>query len=541
MTRTEPAPAEQRHFDVLVIGAGFAGLRMLIEMRGRGLSAHLLEAGSDVGGTWYWHRYPGARTDTESWAYCYSFDPQLLQEWDWRDRYPSQRDVHAYLSHVADRYDLRGSIELNSKVAAIVRDSTANRWDVTTDDGRAYRAKFVIAATGGIAAGYRPDFPGFEDFQGQWFMSSAWPKEPVDFTGKRVGIFGTGSTGVQLIPQIAQTAEHLTVFQRTPNFVIPGRNLPLEAEQQKAIKRNYDSVWELAHNQVFGFPMRQAGRNANDVTAEERERIFEQGWEKGGFRFIFETFDDLFVDEQANEYAAEFVRNKIRAIVCDPDVAEMLCPTNHPIGTKRPPIGTQYYETYNRDNVTLVDISADPVDRITESGVATTNGVFDLDILVFATGFKVGTGSLERIDVRGEGGLPLSEVWADGPQTLMGVGVTGFPNFFLVGGPHSTIGNAPPVAERVTTWVGEVIDHMAQTGADTIEPTQEAMDQWGHLLQAIVDTTLLEKGKAAGSWFFGANTPDGPNRIVLYAAGVPGYFGELEQSAKTGYPGFKFQ
>ncbi|MGV0654744.1 NAD(P)/FAD-dependent oxidoreductase [Mycolicibacterium thermoresistibile] len=526
--------------DVLIIGAGFAGLRMLIEARSRGLRARVLEAGSDVGGTWYWNRYPGARTDTEAWTYCFSFDPELLQEWEWQDRYPSQREVQAYLDFVCHRHRLREDIEFNQRVTSLIRDSGSNTWTATTEAGGRYRATYVVAATGGIAHAYRPEIPDFDTFRGEWYMSAAWPKEGVDFNGKRVGIIGTGSTGVQLIPQIAQTAGHLTVFQRTPNFVLPARNHPLEEEQRKAIKRDYEQIWQLAHNQVFGFPIPPAGRNALDTPPEERRRILEEGWEKGGFRFIFETFDDLFVSEEANEIAAEFVRDKIRSIVHDPEVAERLCPTNHPLGTKRPPIGTNYYETYNRDNVTLVDLRSDPIERMVPNGIQTASGVVELEVLVFATGFKVGTGSLEQMDVRGERGVELKEVWRDGPQTLMGVGVAGFPNFFLIGGPHSTIGNAPPVAERASRWIGQVIEHLGRTGARAIEPTQQAMDEWAGLLQAIVDTTLLEKGKAANSWFFGANTPDGPNRIVLYAAGVPAYFDEFNRSEANGYPGFTF-
>lgn len=525
-------------YDCMIIGAGFAGLRALIEAHKRGLNARLIEAGTDVGGTWYWNRYPGARTDSESWVYCYSFDDGLLQDWVWEDRYPDQVQVQSYLAHVADRFDLRKDIDLSTRVEKMTRDDATNSWTVRTDAGTESTCTYLIAATGLLSVAHLP-FPGVESFKGERYVSSDWPKERPDFAGKRVGIVGTGSSGIQLIPLVAQTAGSLTVFQRTPNFVMPARNCPVDQLQRDAIKNDYSAIWEKARGHVFGFPMNTPGRNLVDTEESERQRILERGWEIGGFRFLLETFDDIYTDQHANDVTAEFVRNKIRAIVEDPETAELLCPKNHPIGSKRPPLGNYYYETYNRENVSLVDVSGDPIESITENGVRLTDGSeHELDVIIYATGFDAATGALTAIDIRGSDGRSLEDTWRPGARTALSVAVTGFPNLFLIGGPGSPFGNNPPITEFCATWIGDAITYLRDGGADFMDPTPEAMEEWTRKMQVIIDDSLMGQGEAAGTWFLGANIPGKPHTPLFYLGGAPAFRAELEEVAKQGYPGF---
>ena len=527
--------------DCIIVGAGFAGLRALIETRRRGLSARLIEAGSDVGGTWYWNRYPGARTDSESWVYCFSFDDDLLQDWAWPERYPDQPQVQGYLSHVADRFDLRRDIEFGTRVERAVRDDETNTWTVETDAERTLRCTYLIPAVGPLSAAYEPPFPGLESFRGERYLTARWPKEEVDFSGKRVAVIGTGATAVQLVPQAAQTAGHLTVFQRTPNYVLPARNCPLDANQQKAIKADYPAIWEQVRGQVFGFPMNPAGRVLADVDEAEARRVLEHGWEIGGFRFLFETFDDLLVDQRCNDLASEFVRDKIRAIVHDRDTAELLAPKNHPLGSKRPPLGHYYYETYNRENVSLVDVSANPIEEVTETGLRLADGTtYEFDMLIFATGFDAATGALTAIDIRGSDGRSLAEVWAEGAQTHLGLAVTGFPNMFMLGGPGFPFGNFPPTTEFAVNWVTDAIEHLRANGHGVMEADPEAMDAWSRKLQEIVDATVLGQGEAVNTWFLGANIPGKAHVPLFYLGGIPGYCAELQDSADKGYTGFTF-
>ncbi|MER5671905.1 flavin-containing monooxygenase [Pseudonocardia alni] len=528
-------------YDCIIIGAGFAGLRALIETRRRGLSAKLIEAGSDVGGTWHWNRYPGARTDSESWVYCFSFDEDLLQDWVWPERYPDRSAMQRYLSHVADRFDLRRDIEFGTRVERAVRDDDTNTWTVECDAETTLRCTFLIPAVGPLSAAYEPPFPGLESFRGERYLTARWPEEEVDVSGKRVAVVGTGATGVQLIPQLAQTAGHLTVFQRTPNYVMPARNCPIDPAQDKAIKADYPAIWEQVRGQVFGFPMNPAGRVFSDVDENEARRVLERGWEIGGFRFLFETFDDLLVDQRCNDVASEFVRNKIRAIVRDRDTAELLAPKNHPLGSKRPPLGHYYYETYNRANVSLVDVSTDPIEQITETGLRLADGsVHDVDVLIFATGFDAATGALTAIDIRGSEGRSLREVWADGARTHLGIAVTGFPNMFMLGGPGFPFGNFPPTTEVAVEWAADAIEHLRESGHDVMEADVEAMDAWSRTLQEIVDATVLGQGEAVNTWFLGANVPGKAHVPLFYLGGIPGYFAELQDSVDRGYSGFTF-
>ncbi|MGQ0623172.1 MAG: flavin-containing monooxygenase [Sporichthyaceae bacterium] len=532
-----PGPPD---YDVLVIGAGFGGLRLLHELRSRGFSVRVLEAGSDVGGTWYWNRYPGARTDSESWVYCYSFDEELAQEWNWSARFSAQPEIHAYLSHVADRFDLRKDIEVNTRVVAAEFDDGANRWTVRTESGHRRSAAFLIPATGYFSVPYDPPFPGLADFAGEWYQSQRWPAQVVDFAGKRVGVVGTGATGVQIIPEVAHTAGQLTVFQRTPTYVIPSRNHPLESPQQQAIKADYAAVWEQCRRQVFAFPIPRTGRRAADVCAADRERILEAGWERGGFRFIFETFDDVTADPASNAAAADFVRGKIRSIVADPHTAELLCPTDHPIGTKRIPLGHHYYETFNRANVELVSIKNNAIAAITARGVLLADGTeHRLDMLIFALGFDAATGALTRMAVRGRAGRDLAQEWSSGVRTYLGLGVEGFPNLLLLGGPHCPILNVPVLIEHQAKWIARLLEHLRASGQRRIEPRSTAVERWQERVQQLFDATLLGDAVTVGSYYVGANIPGKSTGPLFYFGGAPKYFREIDAVADAGYDGFE--
>jgi cation diffusion facilitator CzcD-associated flavoprotein CzcO len=529
-------------YDVLVVGAGFAGLRVLHELRGRGFSVRVLEAGDDVGGTWFWNRYPGARTDSEAWVYCFSFDERLQQEWDWPARFPSQPEVHAYLRHVADRFNLRKDSELGARVVAADYAASSNRWHVRTQDGRRWRCTYLVAATGNFSVPYEPRFPGIERFTGEVHHSQRWPSSPVSFAGRRVGVVGTGATAVQIIPEVAHSAAHLTVFQRTPTYVIPSRNHPLEAHERDAIKASYDRIWALCRRQVFAFPIERSGRKIDDVTPAQHQRILEAGWERGGFRFIFETLDDLTADPRSNAVAAEFVRNKIRTIVDDPATAERLCPKDHPIGAKRIPLGHHYYETYNRPNVTLVSIRDNPIAEVTARGLRLADGTeHALDMLILALGFDAATGALTRMGVRGRGGRALEQAWASGARTYLGLGVEGFPNLFILAGPHSPILNFPVLIEHKARWIGRALSHLRAAGKDCMEPRADAMDRWGERLMTLFNATLLPGAEAVGSYYVGANIPGKATGPLFYFGGAPKYFREIDAVADAGYAGFSIE
>src|SRR3954451_8740963 len=418
--------------DALVVGAGFAGLYQLICLRDRlDLSVQVLEAGDGVGGTWYWNRYPGARCDSESHAYCYTFSKELAQEWEWSERYPEQPEIMRYLNYVADRFDLKRHIRFNTRVTAAHYDETANRWNVRTEAGEQFTAKFLITAVGCLSTANVPSIPGLERFEGRWYHTGQWPHEGVDFTGKRVGLIGTGSTGIQAAPVIAETAAHLTVFQRTANYSVPARNAPLTGEFKRYVKENAAEIRQVMHSTVNGHPFTIADRSALETPPEERQAIYEAAWEIGSLRFRA-TFRDLLTDKAANDTAADFIRAKIREIVKDPTTAAKLSDFDHPYAAKRPPIDTDYFETFNRDNVELVDVRADPIEQITPQGIRTRDVEYPLDIIVFATGFDGMTGSLLRMDIRGRDGLPLAKAWAAGPRNYLGLQVAGFPNLFTV-------------------------------------------------------------------------------------------------------------
>ncbi|MGH7818234.1 MAG: flavin-containing monooxygenase, partial [Candidatus Binatia bacterium] len=443
MSSSKPNPRNARsgqdqELDAVIVGAGFSGLYMLYRARDvLGLKARVYEAGDGVGGTWYWNRYPGARCDSESYYYSYSFSEELEQEWEWSSRYPEQPEILRYLNHVADRFGLRRDIQLGTRVTRAAFDEATDRWEVRTDKGDVVSARFLISAVGCLSAANIPKLEGLDRFEGEWYHTGAWPHDGVDFRGKRVGQIGTGSTGIQAAPVIAVEAEHLFVFQRTPNFSVPARNAPLAPETTREVKANYRGIRRLSRDSFGGFPFKFTDRSALEVSEEERRATYERLWQEGGLKFVFDSFCDLLFNKAANDTAAEFIRGKIREIVKDDAVARKLLPTDHPYATKRPPIDTDYYETFNRDNVTLVDLRQSPIVEVTPRGLRTTEAEYDLDIIVFATGFDAMTGSLLKIDVQGSSGRSLREKWAEGPRTYLGLQIAGFPNLFTITGPGS--------------------------------------------------------------------------------------------------------
>jgi len=537
MSAAEDTPPVSTHFDAIIIGAGFGGLRMIYELRQRGLSLRLFEAASDVGGTWYWNRYPGARTDTEAWAYCFSFSKELQDEWDWPERMPTAPQMRDYLGHVADRFDMRKDIQFNSRIRSAIYNEAENSWTVTTEHGDSFSCTYLISASGLLTIPVKPPFPGVDDYQGELLLSSRWPKEPVSFAGKRVALLGSGSTAVQMLPVIARSAEHVTIFQRTPSYVLPGRNYPLDDAEREEIRTNYDKLWSQVRNHVFAFPMTPANRIARGTPSDEQQRVFESGWEKGGFRYIFETFDDLLVDEESNAIASEFVRNKIRAIVDDPKTAELLCPT-YPLMVKRPAVSNFYYECFNKENVSLVDLNSQPIETFSETGIRYGGENHEFDIVISALGFDAVTGTLTNIDLRGRNGLTMKDRWAEGPRTYLGMMVDGFPNMFMISGPQSPFANIPPVIEGAVLWIGEAIAQIQKIENGAMEPNPEAVERWRAHMNEILDATILRKGEAVHCWFLGANIPGKPHEVLFYLGGANQYFGELDRSKESGFSGF---
>lgn len=551
MTAAETLTGNERYVDELtrvdavVVGAGFSGLRMLLALRELGLSAVILEAGTDVGGTWYWNRYPGARTDSEAWYYCYSFSKELQAEWDWPERFPTQDQVLGYLRHVADRFDLRREIVFGARVESAVYNEARARWGVKTEDGRRFQARYFISATGPLSQPYLPDFPGIKDFKGEVYATAMWPDEHISFEGKRVAVIGTGASAVQSVPIIAQTAAELTVFQRTPNYVLPARNHTLTTHHREAIKANYDEIWSAAERHFFGFAMELAGRTMDEVPPDDVERILEAGWETGGFRFVFETFDDIFTNIETNNVVSEFIRRKIRTIVNDPSTAELLCPKNHPLGSKRPPLGHFYYETYNRPNVKLVNVSAEPITRITGSGIEVEErhlGIghreYEFDMIVFATGFDAVSGALMAMDIRGRDGRSLQDYWSDGPHTYLGLAVHGFPNFFVLCGPQVTTANIPVVVEHVVDYTAAAVRYAEERGPAVMEPRADVIGGWEDELVTSLNQTIIPHGKLANSWYFGSNMPGKAIAPLFWFGGAGSYFDLCEAEIGRGFTGF---
>ncbi len=524
--------------DAVVVGAGFAGLYALHRLRGLGLSAVCFEAGGDVGGTWYWNRYPGARCDVESMQYSFGFDEALQQEWRWSERFASQPEILRYASHVADRLGLRGQIRFRTRVEEAAWDERGRLWRVRTDSGEVVTARHVVMATGCLSNARLPDIPGAGEFRGVTYHTGEWPHEPVDFAGLRVGVVGTGSSAIQAIPVIAERARSLTVFQRTPNFSIPSRNAPMDVAYEGEWKRSYAERRREAQRMRTGIRYHLNPKSALEADEAEREREFEARWAAGGTAFMA-AFSDLLLDERANAHAAEFVRGKIRALVRDPAVAEALAPKDHPIGTKRICVDTRYYETFNLPHVRLVNLRATPIERVTAAGVRTTAEDFECDALVFATGFDAMTGALNRVAIRGRGGEALREKWAAGPRTHLGLLSAGFPNLYLITGPGSpsVLSNMLVSIEQHVDWVSDLLAHMARAGLATVEPTREAEDGWVEEVQRVAHLTLYPR---AASWYMGANVPGKPRLFMPYVGGVGAYRELCDNVAARGYPGFAF-
>ena len=537
--RGDPMTNTQRvDCDVIVVGAGFAGLYALFRLRKMGLSAMGIEAAGDVGGTWWWNRYPGARCDIRSIDYSYSFDADLEQDWEWSEKYATQPEILAYVNHVADRFDLRRDIRFNTRVLAATWNEVDQCWAVTTDSGDTRNCRHLIMAVGALSAAKRPEIEGIDSFEGETFHTGQWPHEGVDFTGKRVAVIGTGSSGIQSIPLIAEQAAELTVFQRTPNFAVPAQNGTLDPElvaELKARYRDYRAEQRLSHGGVVG--PQPAEESALAVDPDERTRRFDEIWEQGTLFGFLGSFNDVMIDPAANAIVAEYLRSRIRAIVRDPETAEKLCPDSYPVGSKRLCLATNYFETYNRDNVSLVDLRKTPIVRIDQTGVETTEGHFDVDVLVFATGFDAMTGPLLAPDIHGRHDRSLREAWSAGPRTYLGIMSHGFPNLFMITGPGSpsVLTNMLVSIEQHVEWATDAIDWLRTHDLTTIDPDLEAQDQWVDHVNEIAEFTLFPKGD---SWYLGANVPGKPRVFMPYIAGVGVYRQICEDVVTNHYRGF---
>ncbi len=534
------APPKKVKVDAVVIGAGFAGLYAAYRLRGMGLSLRAFERGQDVGGTWYWNRYPGASSDSESWVYAYTFSPELEQEWEWSCRFPGQAEILRYLQHVATRFDLRRSFDFGTRVTRAIYDDASQRWRIQTDQGEEVECRHLITAVGCLSAAQVPTLAGLEDFNGRWFHTGEWPHEGVDFSGMRVGIIGTGSSGIQSIPVIAREAAHVTVFQRTPNFSVPARNAPISAAHRATLKKKIMEIRETCRWSTIGQPYdwRDVDALSEDPTALRRQ--FEADWKKGGFEWMFGSYRDLMVDPKANTLAADFVREKITEIVKDPDTARKLTPQGYPIGTKRLPLDMGYFETFNRDNVTLVDLRETPIDTIVANGIRTSERTYPLDAIVFATGFDALTGPLTRLNIYGRDGEPLAAKWSTGPQTYLGICTHGFPNLFMITGPGSpsVLGNMPTSIEQHVDWICDLLGHLEATGASLVEPTPEAELVWGAHVKALADATLFPQ---TDSWYMGANIPGKPRVFLPYIGGFGAYRKVCDDIAENNYEGFRIE
>ena len=524
-------------YDVLIVGAGWAGMMTLYRMRQLGLRAHIIEAAGDVGGTWYWNRYPGARCDVESIHYSYSFSEELQQEWTWTERYAAQPELLAYARHVADRFNLRQDITFNTRVDSAVFNEQDNTWAVRTDDGATLTARFCIMATGVLSAPKALDIPGLDDFAGEVYNTYDWPEGGVDFTGKRVAVIGTGSSGIQTIPEVAEDAEHLYVFQRTPSYSLPAHNRPLTPEEIETTKQDYPKLRARARESFDGLLAETTGLSALEVDPQERERIYHEAYQAGlPFQFM-SMFTDIALDQEANATAARFVAERIRERVGHAPIADALIPTSYPFATRRLCIDTNYYETFTRDNVTLVDLLQDPITTITATGVVTGEQAYEVDCIILATGFDAITGALNRMDIRGRDGLTVKEKWADGARSYLGVAMAGFPNLFTVTGPQSpsVLSNMMVSIEQHVDWITDCLRHLVEHDIDCIEATAEAEEQWVTHAREISEHTLFP---LSNSWYLGANVPGKPHVVLPYLGGVGAYRQVATEIAQDGYRGF---
>jgi cation diffusion facilitator CzcD-associated flavoprotein CzcO len=526
-------------YDAVVIGAGFAGLYMVHRLREDGWRVLGVEAGDGVGGTWYWNRYPGARCDSESMYYSYSFLPEFEQEWPLEERYPTQPVILRYLQTVAERLDLPKHFVFGTQVDSVRYDDQAGRWTVRAGGGLAVTARYVITATGALSAANRPQFAGAERFEGQQYSTASWPAGPVPLAGQRVGLIGTGSSGVQVLPELARQAQSVTVFQRTAQFVTPARQERLDPRLVALWKANYQEIRRRTKFTAGGIPIPSPARSAGELPAAERTALCEEAWRRGGIWFLDGTFSDTVTSPAANAIVADFVRTKIGEIVTDPATASKLKPWTHAWGTKRVPVGSDYYETYNRPNVSLVDLRQDPIEQLTPGGIRTRSGEHSIDVIVYATGFDALTGSIERLSIEGRGGERLKDAWAGGPRTYLGLMVPRFPNLFTITGPGSpgVVTNVPVAIEQHVEWVADLLAHARGAGHDTIEAAPEAADEWTAHVQAVAQATLYP---TADSWYMGANIPGKPRVFLPYIGGLDVYRHRCDQIAAHRYPGFTF-
>jgi cation diffusion facilitator CzcD-associated flavoprotein CzcO len=525
-----------RSVDVAVVGAGFAGMYMVYKCRQAGLSVQVFEAGTDVGGTWYWNRYPGARCDVESVEYSYSFDEALQQEWEWTERYAAQPEILKYAQHVADRFDIRRDVQFNTKVTSAHFNEFTNTWTTSTDTGDTVISRFLVMATGCLSSANTPHFEGAEVFAGEVYHTGEWPHDGVDFTGKSVGLIGTGSSAIQSIPLIAQDAQHLTVFQRTASYSVPARNDSIDADYVRQVKADYKTFRDRNREQTsaFGSNTPKGTTSVLSASEEERHREFEERWQRGGFGFL-SSYSDFLLNPDANEVVADFVRNKIREIVKDPVTAEKLMPTQV-IGCKRLCLDSGYYDTFNRDNVSLVDVSETPIKRLTPHGLVVGETEHTFDALVYATGFDAMTGSILKVDIRGRHAQPLSEAWEAGPLTYLGLCVAGFPNMFMVSGPGSpsVLTNMIMSIEQHVEWITECITNLSRNGYSVIETTEQSQQNWVAYVNAVAESTLYP---SCNSWYLGANVPGKP-RVFMPLIGFPAYVQKCNEVACNNYEGF---
>jgi cyclohexanone monooxygenase len=525
--------------DAVVIGAGFSGLYMLHKLRDdMGLHVRVFETGGGVGGTWYWNRYPGARSDSDSYIYGYTFDEQLWQDWEWSERYPEQHEIRAYLEHVAKRFDLYRDITFDARVTAATFDEGSNRWTVTTDGGESVTASYLITGVGALSASNIPDFPGRDSYQGETYHTGHWPHEGVDFTGKRVGVIGTGASAVQAIPLIARQAADLTVFQRTANYIIPANNGPVPDEVKAARKQDYAGIRERIQNSYFGFELNLLEKGAAESTDEEIRATLQPRWDEGGFGIWLGSYVDMFFDDAANAKVRNFLHDRIREKVTDPETAELLIPKGYPFGVKRNPLDSGYFETFNEPHVHLVDVKTNPIAEITPGGVRLADSAsFEFDAIVYATGFDAMTGPLNKIDIRGRNGQLLREKWAEGPRTYLGLTSAGYPNLFTITGPQSpsVLSNMPVSIEQHVDLVARIIGDLRERGAATIEPTREAEDAWVQHCQDVVAPTLFGQ---ADTWYLGANIPGKPRVFLPNLDFVGPYRAKCDEVVANGYEGF---
>lgn len=541
---TQNTESAEVDYDAIGVGAGFAGLALIHYLREVGVSVRIFDRASDIGGTWTWNRYPGAATDSESYYYCLTFSKDLLQEWSWTKRYPEWEETHRYMHFVADKCDMWPHLQLNTEIVEAEYLKDRGCWKITTGDGETFTSKYFISAMGMISEPMIPKIKGLDRFEGPLFHSARWPQEGLDYAGKRIGIIGVGASAVQMVPVLAETAADVTVFQRTPNYILPAMQKPMTPEWEREIKSNYDAIVAKCRNHVFGMAFDSpVGRNAVDTPPEECQRIFEENW-TGSFRWVFETFDDLLVNAEANRMASEFIVSKMKERVEDPEVAELLAPSyeDYPLFAKRPPLDHGYLEAFNRDNVHLVDIRhREPLVEITEKGVRTTRNEYEFDIIVLATGFKAYTGALEAFPIRGSSGQTLNEKWKTVSASIMGLCVADFPNMFIVTGPQAPFANLPTSIEQNVIWISRCIEKMEREGYDVFDPREEAERQWTQQTADIHGQTLMAGGDKVNSWMMGANRDDKRPRVLIYFGGANAYYDILDRSADEGFPELEFK